>query len=44
MADLAAYGMLFTLSRDAIPGSARLVVSRSPLLEWMRRVEEETGG
>jgi glutathione S-transferase len=44
MADLAVYGMLFTLSRDAIPGSARLLSSRSMLLEFMRRVEDETGG
>jgi len=44
MADLAVYGMLFTLSLDAIPGSARLLSSRPLLVEFMRRVEEETGG
>ena len=44
IADLAVYGMLFTLSRDAIPGSALLLSSRPTLLEFMRRVEEGTGG
>ncbi len=44
MADLAVYGMLFTLSLDAIPGSARLLSSRPILVEFMRRMEEETGG
>lgn len=44
MADLAVYGMLFTLSLDAIPGSAGLLSNRPVLVEFMRRVEEETGG
>ena len=43
MADLTVYGMLFALSRDAIPGSARLISMRPTLLEFMRAVEEETG-
>jgi glutathione S-transferase len=44
MADLAVYGMLFTLRRDAIPGSAPLLSERATLIEFMRRVEEVTGG
>jgi len=44
MADLAVYGMLNTLSRDVIPGSARLLAMRPILVELMRRIEEETGG
>jgi glutathione S-transferase len=43
MADLTVYGMLATLSGDAIHGSAALIASRSPLLEFMRRVEAATG-
>jgi glutathione S-transferase len=44
MADLAVYGMLLTMRNDWIPGSARLLAMRPALLEFMRRVEEETGG
>jgi glutathione S-transferase len=44
MADLAVYSMLRTLRRDQIPGSARLLSDRPALLEFMHRVEEETGG
>jgi len=44
MADLAVYGMLFTMRNDGIPGSARLLSSQPLLLEFMRRVEERTGG
>jgi glutathione S-transferase len=44
MADLAVYGMLNTVRYDSIPGSARLLAMRPTLLEFMRRVEEETGG
>jgi glutathione S-transferase len=44
MADLAVYGMLFVLRMDAMTGSARLLASRPTLLEFMRRVEEATGG
>jgi glutathione S-transferase len=44
MADLTVYGMLFTLRRDSIPGSARLLAARPPLLAFMRRVEKRTGG
>jgi glutathione S-transferase len=44
MADLAVYGMLFVLRRDAMTGSARLLASRPTLTEFMRRLEEATGG
>ena len=44
MADLAVYGMLFVLRMDAMTGSARLLASRPTLLEFMRRLEEATGG
>ncbi len=44
MADLAVYGMLFTLRSDAIPGSQRLLAERPALVDYMRRVEVETGG
>jgi glutathione S-transferase len=44
MADLAVYGMLHTVHNDSIPGSNRLLAMRSTLREFMRSVEEETGG
>lgn len=44
MADLAVYGMLRTLSMDAIPGAAQLLAKRPILVEFMHRVEQETGG
>jgi glutathione S-transferase len=44
MADLTVHGMLLTLRRDAIPGSARLLAARTALGEFMKRVEAETGG
>ncbi len=44
MADLAVYAMLRTLNMNAIPGAAPLLSKRPTLLEFMRRVEEETGG
>ncbi len=44
MADLAVYGMLFTLRREAIPGAARLLAERPGLLDYMGRVEQATGG
>ena len=44
MADLAVYSMLFTTRNDSIPGTARLLAARSTLLEFMRRVEAQTGG
>jgi glutathione S-transferase len=44
MADLAVYGMLRTLSMDAIPGAGRLLAVRPMLVDFMRRVEAETGG
>ena len=44
MADLAVYGMLYTVRSDTIPGSARLLAMRPALHEFMRSVEEETGG
>lgn len=44
MADLAVYGMLFVLRMDAMLGSARLLANRPGLIEFMRRLEEATGG
>lgn len=44
MADLAVYGMLLTMRRDSIPGSRQLLAARPSLVEFMRRVERETGG
>jgi glutathione S-transferase len=44
MADLAVYGMLITLHRDAIPGTKRLLDERGILVDYMRRVEAHTGG
>jgi glutathione S-transferase len=44
MADLGVYGMLRTMVRDAIPGSAKLLAERPALLAYMARVEERTGG
>jgi glutathione S-transferase len=42
IADLAVYGMLHTLSLDAIPGSATLLARRATLVEFMLRMEAET--
>ena len=44
MADLAVYSMLLTMRRDSIPGSRRLLANHPTLMEFMRRVERETGG
>jgi glutathione S-transferase len=44
MADLAVYGMLYTLRNDSIPGSAPLLALRPTLIEFMRHVEGATGG
>ena len=44
MADLTVHAMLVTLRRDRITGSARLLADRTTLVEFMRRVEAETGG
>jgi glutathione S-transferase len=44
MADLGVYAMLFTMRRDAIPGSARLLAERPTLVAFMARVEEATDG
>lgn len=43
MADLGVYSMLYSLSLGIIPGSQRLVTDRAVLVEFMRRVEAETG-
>jgi len=43
MADLGVYAMLYSLSLGAIPGSQKIVLSRPPLVEFMRRVEAATG-
>jgi len=44
MADLGVYAMLFVLRTDAMTGSARLLANRPTLIEFMRRLEESTGG
>lgn len=44
VADLAVYGMLVTMQRDAIPGSAMLLAQRPTLLAFLDRVERATGG
>ena len=44
IADLAVYSMLLTMRRDAIPGSQQLLSNHPTLVEFMRRVERETGG
>lgn len=44
LADLTVHAMLVTLKRDRITGSARLLADRTALVEFMRRVEAETGG
>jgi len=38
------YAMLFTMRRDSIPGSSRLLAERPTLVAFMARVEEATGG
>ncbi len=44
MADLGVYGMLYTLRLDSIVGSAKMLDERPALVEFMRRVERQTGG
>ena len=44
IADLGVYAMLFTMRRDSIPGSARLLAERPSLVAFMARVEEATDG
>jgi glutathione S-transferase len=44
MADLAVYSMLSILRADAIPGASLLLGARPPLVAFMSRVEERTGG
>jgi glutathione S-transferase len=44
VADLGVYAMLFTMRRDSIPGSARLLAERPTLVAFMTRVEDATGG
>ena len=44
MADLAVYGMLYTMHGGAPPGAGPLITARPALLEFMRRIEEATGG
>ena len=44
MADLSVYGMLFTMRLDAIPGAAAALAQRPPLVAFMLRVEQKTGG
>jgi glutathione S-transferase len=43
MADLGVYAMLHSLDAGMIPGSQQIVMSRPPLVEFMRRVEAATG-
>ena len=44
VADLGVYAMMFTMRRDSIPGSARLLAERPTLVAFMARVEEATDG
>jgi glutathione S-transferase len=44
IADLAVYGILFTLRNDAIPGASPLLTRRPALVAFMARVEEVSGG
>jgi glutathione S-transferase len=44
VADLGVYAMMFTMRRDSIPGSARLLADRPSLVAFMTRVEEATDG
>jgi glutathione S-transferase len=44
LADLAVYAMLRSLARDNIPGGAGRLRRHPPLLAFMKRVEEATGG
>ncbi len=44
MADFAVYGMLYTLGLGSIPGAEALIAERPALCDYMRRVEQETGG
>jgi glutathione S-transferase len=44
LADLGVYGMLYTMRLDSIAGSARMLEDRPALVEFMRRVERQTGG
>ena len=44
VADLGVYAMFFTMRRDAIPGTARLLAARPTLMAFMTRVEEATDG
>ena len=43
MADLAVYSILHTMRNEIIPGSARLVALRPAMVDFMGRVERETG-
>ena len=44
MGDLAVYAMLYSMSLEAIPGAPRLLATRQTLGDFMRRVEDATGG
>ena len=44
VADLGVYGMLYTMRLDSIAGSAKMLDERPALVEFMRRVERQTGG
>lgn len=44
IADLAVYGMLYTMGLGAIPGAAPLITTRPTLLDLMHRIEDRTGG
>jgi glutathione S-transferase len=43
MADLGVYSMLYSLGLGVIPRSQRLITERAALVDFMRRVEAETG-
>ena len=44
MADLAVYAMLVTIRNQAITGTGPLLAKQPPLLAFMQRIEEATGG
>ena len=44
MADLSVYSMLITMNRDFIPGTKKLLNARPVLVQFMHRIENETGG
>jgi glutathione S-transferase len=44
LADLTVHAMLLSLRGDAIPSTARMLAARPTLVDFMRRIEQVTGG